>query len=324
MKKLGIILLTAAAAVQAAAFSAAAEDGQISVRVTIGKEGTLVLPCETVTVKDYDSDGSYTIDEVLKATHEQFYKGDGTGYEAQNTDWGLSVKTLWGVTNGGSFGYAVNDVMSMSLSDKVKDGDYLSAYSFQDVTGFTDHYAYFDVHELKDAKQGDTVTLKLTEIAYKPDWTTELKPVPNAVITLDGQDTEFKTDENGSVSVKLDKAGEQIISFKADHPLSPAAVRATVAAAEAPAETTAPAAETTAAPETTAETVTTAADTTAAATTTAAAATTAGATAAPNGNAGTTKAAAASTGDSSAVPTLAVTMLAAFGTALAMRRRTEK
>lgn len=324
MKKLGIILLTAAAAVQAAAFSAAAEDGQISVRVTIGKEGTLVLPCETVTVKDYDSDGSYTIDEVLKATHEQFYKGDGTGYEAQNTDWGLSVKTLWGVTNGGSFGYAVNDVMSMSLSDKVKDGDYLSAYSFQDVTGFTDHYAYFDVHELKDAKQGDTVTLKLTEIAYKPDWTTELKPVPNAVITLDGQDTEFKTDENGSVSVKLDKAGEQIISFKADHPLSPAAVRATVAAAEAPAETTAPAAETTAAPETTAETVTTAADTTAAATTTASAATTAGATAAPNGNAGTTKAAAASTGDSSAVPALAVTMLAAFGTALAMRRRTEK
>ena len=324
MKKLGIILLTAAAAVQAAAFSAAAEDGQISVRVTIGKEGTLVLPCETVTVKDYDSDGSYTIDEVLKATHEQFYKGDGTGYEAQNTDWGLSVRTLWGVTNGGSFGYAVNDVMSMSLSDKVKDGDYLSAYSFQDVTGFTDHYAYFDVHELKDAKQGDTVTLKLTEIAYKPDWTTELKPVPNAVITLDGQDTEFKTDENGSVSVKLDKAGEQIISFKADHPLSPAAVRATVAAAEAPAETTAPAAETTAAPETTAEAVTTAADTTAAATTTAAAATTAGATAAPNGNAGTTKAAAASTGDSSAVPALAVTMLAAFGTALAMRRRTEK
>lgn len=324
MKKLGIILLTAAAAVQAAAFSAAAEDGQISVRVTIGKEGTLVLPCETVTVKDYDSDGSYTIDEVLKATHEQFYKGDGTGYEAQNTDWGLSVKTLWGVTNGGSFGYAVNDVMSMSLSDKVKDGDYLSAYSFQDVTGFTDHYAYFDVHELKDAKQGDTVTLKLTEIAYKPDWTTELKPVPNAVIKLDGQDTEFKTDENGSVSVKLDKAGEQIISFKADHPLSPAAVRATVAAAEAPAETTAPAAETTAAPETTAEAVTTAADTTAAATTTAAAATTAGATAAPNGNAGTTKAAGASTGDSSAVPSLAVTMLAAFGTALAMRRRTEK
>ena len=39
MKKLGIILLTAAVAVQAAAFSAAAEDGQISVRVTIGTDG---------------------------------------------------------------------------------------------------------------------------------------------------------------------------------------------------------------------------------------------------------------------------------------------
>ena len=43
MKKLGIILLTAAVAVQAAAFSAAAEDGQISVRVTIDKAGVYVL-----------------------------------------------------------------------------------------------------------------------------------------------------------------------------------------------------------------------------------------------------------------------------------------
>ena len=134
----------------------------------------------------------------------------------------------------------------------------------------------------------------------------------------------FICSELGNPSVKLDKAGEQIISFKADHPLSPAAVRATVAAAEAPAETTAPVVVTTAAQETTAEAVTTAAETTAAAATTAAATTTAGATAAPNGNAGTTKAAGASTGDSSAVPALAVTMLAAFGTALAMRRRTEK
>lgn len=319
MKKRSIIFLTAAFAAQAAAFSAAAEEAQINVHVTIGKEGALVLPCETVTVKDYDSDGSYTIDEVLKATHEQFYKGDGTGYEAQTTDWGLSVKTLWGVTNGGSYGYAVNDVMSTGLTDQVKDGDYLSAYTFQDVTGFSDHYAYFDVRQLTDVKQGDTVTLKLTEIAYKPDWTQELKPVPNAVITLDGRDTEYKTDETGSVSVKLDQAGEQVISFKADHPLAPAVVRAAVAAAETPAETTAPEAQTTTAPETTAEAITTAAPGT-----TAAAATTAGSTASQKGNAGTTKAGAASTGDSSAVPAVAVMMLAAFGTALAMRRRTEK
>ena len=208
MKKLGIILFTAALAAQAAVCTAAAEESSVKVRVTIGNAGELVLPCEEITVYDRDGDGKYTIDEALYAAHESAYEGGAAaGYATQNTDWGLSLKTLWGVTNGGSYGYAVNDVMSMGLTDQLHEGDYLSAYSFQDTTGFSDHYAYFDVRSLPDVKQGDTVTLKLTEIAYTPDWQQELKPVPNAAITIDGTETAFKTDADGKVDVRLEKEG---------------------------------------------------------------------------------------------------------------------
>lgn len=301
MKKIGIILCTAALAVQAAAISASAEEASAKVYVTIGNAGKTVVAAEAVTVKDLDSDGKLTIDEALYAAHEQFYNGGAAaGYANETTQYGLSLKTLWGVTNGGGYGYYVNDGFAMSLSDPVKEGDYLNAFVYQDLDKWSDRYAYFDVRTLPDAKQGDTVTLKLSEMVFGADGAPVPGPVANAVITVDGEETAYKTDADGKVDLKLEKAGSVQISAKADHILAPFVLRAEVGAAE-----------TTAAPETT----TVAAETTTAAATT---------TTAKAGSTTTTKAAATKTGDTNAVPALAVTMLAGFGAALAMRRRTEK
>ena len=303
MKKTGIILCTAALAFQAVAISASAEEASAKVYVTIGNAGKAVGAAEAVTVKDRDNDGKLTIDEALYAAHEQFYNGGAAaGYASETTQFGLSLKTLWGVTNGGGYGYTVNDVFSMGLADEVKEGDYLNAYDYQDLEKWSDRYAYFDVRSLPDAKQGDTVTLQLTELAYDAQGQVAKNPVANAVITVDGAETAYKTDADGKVDLKLEKAGDVQISAKADHILAPFVLRADVQAAET---TAAP--DTTAAPETTTEAVTT----TAASTTKA-------------GTNATTKAAATKTGDTNAVPALAVTMLAGFGAALAMRRRTEK
>ena len=304
MKKIGIILCTAALAVQGAVISASAEGAaaDAKVRVTIGNEGKTVVAAEEVTVKDLDSDGKLTIDEALYAAHEQFYNGGAAaGYANVTTSYGLSLKTLWGVTNGGGFGYYVHDGFAMSLADPVKDGDYLNAFVYQDLDKWSDRYAFFDVRTLPDAKQGDTVSLKLSEMAFGADGMPVPGPVANAVITVDGEETAYKTDADGKVDLKLEKAGNIQISAKTDHILAPFVLRAEVGAAE----TTAAPEETTAAPETT---------TTAAASTTAA----------QKAGTTTTKAAAAKTGDTNAVPALVVTMLAGFGGALAMRRRVEK
>ena len=70
MKKIGIILFTAALAAHAAAISASAEEASVKVYVTIGSAGKAVVASETVTVKDRDNDGKLTIDEALYAAHE--------------------------------------------------------------------------------------------------------------------------------------------------------------------------------------------------------------------------------------------------------------
>ena len=217
MKKIGIILCTAALAVQAAAISASAEEASAKVYVTIGNAGKTVVAAEAVTVKDLDSDGKLTIDEALYAAHEQFYNGGAAaGYANETTQYGLSLKTLWGVTNGGGYGYYVNDGFAMSLSDPVKEGDYLNAFVYQDLDKWSDRYAYFDVRTLPDAKQGDTVTLKLSEMVFGADGAPVPGPVANAVITVDGEETAYKTDSDGKVDLKLEKAGSVQISAKAN------------------------------------------------------------------------------------------------------------
>lgn len=306
-KKLTSVLLTAAVLAQiglpamSAAAEGEAEAATIPVHITIGNAGTLAVPCETVQVSDLDGDGIYTIDEAFFAVHEAYYEGGAAaGYASETTDWGLSLKTLWGVTNGGSYGYYVNNASAYSLSDPLNADDYLNAFSYQDLTGWSDTYCFFDVNAVTDAKQGDAVTLKLSAAAYDENWMPVTEPVRDAVITIDGARTAYTTDENGEVTVTLEKAGDLILSAVSDTAvLVPTALRAHVA--EADVITTAPEAETTAA------------------------ATTTTAKGSSNGTSsgGSKTESAAKTGETAAIPALALTAVLACGTAFALRRRND-
>ena len=98
----------------------------------------------------------------------------------------------------------------MSLSDEVKDGNSIYAFVYSDTTGFSDSYSWFDKNTA-DAKQGDEIELTLSHIKYDANWTPLTVPVEGAVITVNGKATEFKTDANGKVKVKLEEAGEDIL-----------------------------------------------------------------------------------------------------------------
>ena len=310
MKKLGVILLTAAVAVQAAAFSAFAADDEITVHITIGAAGELAVPCQDVAVKDRDGDGTYTIDEALYAVHDLYYEGGAAaGYTSAVGDWGLMIKKLWGLTNNGSFGYTVNDEFAMGLSDPVKDGDYLTAYAMKDAAGYSDAYCYFDVKAVPDAKQGDTLTLNLKKLQYIGAQV-EASAVPDAVITIDGAETSFKTDANGSVQVTLDRSGDMILGIKSEQNLVPLALHVHAAAAETTAIGSATATTTTTTVTTAATTVS---NTTAASTTTKAQTTASG-----------NKNEAPKTGDTGAMPAVIIAALTACGTAFAFRRRREE
>ena len=288
--------------------ASAAED--ITVNVTISKAGTVEVPAQPVHVADKDGDGKYTIDEALFAAHEAYYEGGAAaGYESGMSDYGLSLKKLWGDTSG-AFGYYADDQFAMGLSDEVKDGGCLTAFVFQDAAKYGDKFCYFDKKEITDAKQGDTVKLKLNVIHFDANYAPQVDPAADATITIDGEKTAYKTDANGEVDFKFERAGNMILGAVSDTEiLVPTILRATVAAEE-----------TTAIETTTTEaavTTTTAAATTVTTTKAAAAVTT---TAKASGS---SKSSAAKTGDTTAIPALALTAALACGAAYALRRRHE-
>ena len=312
-KKITGILLSASVlfAVGAPFITASAAD-DITVNVTITKAGETKVSAQPVHVADKDGDGKYTIDEALFAAHEAYYEGGAAaGYEsAMSSDYGLSLKKLWGDTSG-AFGYYADDKYVMGLSDEVTDGGCLTAFVFKDTATYGDKYCYFDKKEITGAKQGDTVKLKLSVIHFDANFAPQVDPAANATITVDGEKTAYKTDANGEVDFKFERSGNLILGAVSDTEiLVPTVLRASVAAAE----TTAVEATTTAAPATTTQAAA------AVTTTSAKAAATVTTTAKGSGSSSTS---AAKTGDTTAIPALALTAALACGAAYALRRRND-
>ncbi len=180
------------------------------VYVTIAN-GDLKLVQEPVKLKDVDGDGALTVNDALVLAHSAKYDGRDTGYASANSSWGLSLTKLWGIENGGSYGYYVNNVSSMSLEDKVKDGDFITAFVYTDTVGFSDKYTFFDVNTVS-AKAGQNITLTLTGAGYDANWNPVNLPVAGATITVDGKETTYKTDVNGKVTLSLSDANAHVIS----------------------------------------------------------------------------------------------------------------
>ena len=233
MKKNRIISITAAAllALSAMPVLAASAEGEepaaeqpasaqtAKVRVSIADAGKLKIGLKDVTVSDADSDGKLTIYDTLYAAHEAYYDGGAEkGFAAEESQWGLSLTTLWGVTNGGSFGYTVNNQFANGLADEVSDGDLVYAYTYADTTGFSDLYTYFDASDA-DVAVGVPLTLTLKSLSFDENYQPVEKPVAGAVIvegTYNDKDiyseTDYVTDEEGKVKVTAINPGEGLIT----------------------------------------------------------------------------------------------------------------
>jgi len=212
LKRTLALVLMLTAMVFACSFAASAAE-TTEVYVTIAN-GEVVLAQEPVAVTDIDSDGALTINDALYCAHEaKFEGGAAAGYGSADSEWGLSLTKLWGVENGGSYGYYVNNASAMGLTDPVKNGDYINAFVYTDLTTWSDAYCYFDVNTLS-VKAGETATLKLVAAGYDEEWNPITVPVAGASITINGVDTGVVTDENGEAVVTVKEAG--VISAVSD------------------------------------------------------------------------------------------------------------
>lgn len=193
------------------------------VYVSIADEnGKLVTAMEPVEFKDADGDGTVTINDALILAHDKCYDGGAAaGYASEMGDYGLMLTKLWGVENGGSYGYYVNNASAMSLADEVKDGYIVNAFIYTDLTTWSDTYCYFDstFSGIEDCSY-DTVPdfqLNLTAAAFDENWAPISVPVAGATITVNGEKTDFVTDENGDVTVILPQEdGEYVVSAVSD------------------------------------------------------------------------------------------------------------
>ena len=188
----------------------------VNVFVTICDDTkNMVVRQQTVTVTDVDDDGAFTIYDALYCAHEKYYKGGAEeGFEAVSVEGydGLSLKKLWGIENGGSYGYYVNDQSAWSLLDPVANGDYINAFAYSDTTYFSDSYAFFDAR-VYGCNKNKKIKVTLYAYSYDADWNLVKSPVANAMIYVNGYESGLVTDENGTVQGVLPPvSGSYLIS----------------------------------------------------------------------------------------------------------------
>ena len=215
MKKRILALLAAAVLVFGLMTVPAFADDAPTVYVTIAN-GSVVLNQQPVALSDVDEDGALTVNDALYLAHEAAYDGGAAaGYGSAEGTYGLSLTKLWGVENGGSYGYYVNNVASMGLTDPVNGGDYIYAFVYTDTTAWSDAYSYFNANTLT-ANTNEDIPLTLMYVGYDADWNPVALPAEGAVITINGTPTEVKTDAEGKAVIQLSDAGTFVISATSD------------------------------------------------------------------------------------------------------------
>lgn len=208
MKKILSTLLALAMLVSLAAFAEEAPTVYVSIS---DDTGTLTLAYAPVALLDKDGDGALTICDALMETHAAYYPDGAAGFLAEASQWGLSMYRLWGVENGGSYGYCVNDASAMSLVDPIQPGDHIKAYAFTDLTNYSDTYAYFTA-PVAAAAVNSEVALTLSASGYDANWAPITLPAMGAVLTVNGEKTEITTDENGNAVLKFTAPGVYTLS----------------------------------------------------------------------------------------------------------------
>ena len=178
------------------------------VYVTVADEnGEIVARYEKVAYTE-----GMTIDAALAALHAEKCEG---GYASAKSTYGLSMVKLWGVENGGAYGYYVNNASPASLADTLKENDHVYAFVYTDTTLCSDVYSFFAA-PTAEINAGKPLPLTLSYSGYDESWTPVTLPVSGAKIAIDGEATSYVTDADGKVTLTFDKAGTYVVTAKSD------------------------------------------------------------------------------------------------------------
>ena len=157
-----------------------------------------------------DTKLEYTIDDILRAAHEQYAANGADDYATATGSYGLSITKLWGVETSNT-GYYLNGAMAMGLTDKVANGDRLEVMIYANAYPDTEAYAAFDKTTVEtDDESSFELTLK--SATFDESYNMVMVPCEGATITVDGAATDAVTDAEGKATVTITKAGAHVVS----------------------------------------------------------------------------------------------------------------
>ena len=189
-----------------------------------GKDGT-----QMASVAIEVPEAGTTVGEVIKALHKGYSKGGEADYATSQGQYGEQIDKLWGVENGGAYGYYINGNMAMGLTDPVKAGDTVDVFVYKDTTAWTDAYTRMSLVKA----EGGAAVVKVEYIAgFDANYAPIFKELANAKIyKVEGKkltDTGVVTGEDGTATINL-KAGSYILAaINTDGTYTVSAVRVTV------------------------------------------------------------------------------------------------
>ena len=170
------------------------------VTFTLAAGGFLMVEAQKLSVTDADGDGVFTLDEVLTSAHDAFYEGGAAaGYKSEESEYGRSVVMLWGEENGGAFSFCCDNNPCMSITEEIPAGSSVYAYSFSDLTAFSDEYSFFTLVSQSDSE----ITLQLSAITYDENFNPVTTPVSGASIIINYEDSGIVTDADGNATIPV-------------------------------------------------------------------------------------------------------------------------
>lgn len=217
MSKKVLSMLLALIIIISAVGVCAEEESNITVFLSLSQYGELVKDKngESMAYVEVSLNGKsiYNLDDVFLTAHGLYYETGEEGYGSSESEWGLGIDKLWGDTSG-NFGYQINSGTEtvMGLTHTVEDGDYIDACIYKNLYPDTEGYSMFDM-TYTEAYTDSEFELTLNYFSgYDENWNNIISPCEGAIITVNGEETDFVTDENGKVLIKLENEGRNIIS----------------------------------------------------------------------------------------------------------------
>jgi len=213
MKKILALILVLAMALSLTPVVLADDGDTITVYVTVSKYGEFVedvngsravlMPVELC------GGTEYTLDNLFTKFHNTYYPN---GYTSDVGDYGAYIKKFWN-DESGNIGYQVNggEESVMGLDHQVEDGDYVDVTIYKNWYPDTEAYTKFDKYQA-NILTGEELNLNLSQAGYDADWNMVFSPCEEAVVKVNGVETEASTDADGKTTLIFDKAGTYIVS----------------------------------------------------------------------------------------------------------------